>query len=271
MVSFGAGNARGILHRLGPEGRFHHARHLPTAPLDAFVQHFWIVRWDLRGESPQLQETLPHPNVYLVFENGSGSINGVATGRFSRLLQDRGFAFGVKFRPGGFYPFLREPVSALTDRRLSLPQVFGAASGSLSEEIFACDDELAMIDVIHRFLCARLPVTDANVDRIASIVGDVADDRSVTRVDDLVARYGMGKRALQRLFSRYVGVSPKWIINRYRLHEAVEQLADGQRVDWATLALDLGYFDQAHFIRDFRRLVGRTPADYAHTMRVRRD
>ena len=70
-------------------------------------------------------------------------------------------------------------------------------------------------------------------------------------------------RALQRLFGDYVGVSPKWVIKRYRLHEAVEQLAGGRPPEWSALAQNLGYFDQAHFIRDFKRLVGRTPADYA--------
>ena len=70
-------------------------------------------------------------------------------------------------------------------------------------------------------------------------------------------------RALQRLFREYVGVSPKWVINRYRLHEALEQIAAGGAIDWSALALDLGYFDQAHFIRDFRRLVGVSPGAYA--------
>ena len=59
-----------------------------------------------------------------------------------------------------------------------------------------------------------------------------------------------------------MGVSPKWLIQRYRLLEATERLAEGTVVDWADLALDLGYADQAHFIRDFRSMVGRTPAEY---------
>ncbi len=70
-------------------------------------------------------------------------------------------------------------------------------------------------------------------------------------------------RALQRLFSRYVGVSPKWVIRRFRLQEAAEQLTRGNIVDWSRLALDLGYFDQAHFINDFRSLIGMSPTEYA--------
>jgi AraC-like DNA-binding protein len=56
------------------------------------------------------------------------------------------------------------------------------------------------------------------------------------------------------------------VIKRYRLHEAAEQLAAGEVVDWPRLALDLGYFDQAHFIKDFKTIVGRTPAEYAKNL-----
>nr|WP_242594970.1 helix-turn-helix domain-containing protein [Corallococcus exiguus] len=68
---------------------------------------------------------------------------------------------------------------------------------------------------------------------------------------------------MQRLFNRYVGVNPKWVIQRYRLHEAAERLRETPPPELARLALELGYFDQAHFIRDFRRIVGCTPAGYA--------
>jgi AraC-like DNA-binding protein len=82
-------------------------------------------------------------------------------------------------------------------------------------------------------------------------------------VDELAARHAMSSRSLQRLFRRYVGVSPKWVLQRYRLHEAAERIAEGRDGDWAATALELGYFDQAHFIRDFKALIGASPAQYA--------
>jgi AraC-like DNA-binding protein len=72
----------------------------------------------------------------------------------------------------------------------------------------------------------------------------------------------MGKRSLQRIFSEYVGQSPKWVIQRYRLHEAIERFRSGDVLDWAQIALDLGYFDQAHLINDFKAMVGYTPTQY---------
>jgi AraC-like DNA-binding protein len=88
-----------------------------------------------------------------------------------------------------------------------------------------------------------------------------AKDRSILKVEDLAARYSQNTRTLQRLFARYVGVSPKWVIQRYRLHEAAQRLASGD-VKQTELALKLGYADQAHFVRDFKAVVGKSPGAY---------
>jgi AraC-like DNA-binding protein len=82
-------------------------------------------------------------------------------------------------------------------------------------------------------------------------------------VADVAAAHGVSVRTLQRLFRAHVGVTPKWVLQRYRLHEAAERIAFGEATDLAALAQDLGYFDQAHFGNDFRRYVGVPPTAYA--------
>jgi AraC-like DNA-binding protein len=81
-------------------------------------------------------------------------------------------------------------------------------------------------------------------------------------VDELATEVGLGERALQRLFGEYVGVSPKWVIRRFRLHDAASRLAKAEDVNLTHLAQELGYSDQAHFTRDFKAIVGRSPSDY---------
>ncbi|MED4899586.1 helix-turn-helix domain-containing protein, partial [Brevibacillus porteri] len=97
---------------------------------------------------------------------------------------------------------------------------------------------------------------------ISEIVRMIQADRSVLKVEDAVQLTGMNMRTMQRLFDRYVGVSPKSVIQRYRLHEAAEQIDQGTVQDWLDLSTSLGYYDHSHFIRDFRAIVGVAPNEY---------
>jgi AraC-like DNA-binding protein len=83
------------------------------------------------------------------------------------------------------------------------------------------------------------------------------------RSSDVATALDVDMRSLQRRFRHYVGVGPKWVIRRYRLHEAAEQLKAETPPPLADLAASLGYADQAHFARDFKRVVGRTPGSFA--------
>ncbi|HKV42354.1 MAG TPA: helix-turn-helix domain-containing protein [Blastocatellia bacterium] len=251
---------------------------MPGAELAPFVEHFWAVRWDLRNQEPRLQESLPYPCVHLVFGNEGSRILGVVPGKFSVLLKDRGQVFGVKFKPGGFYPFYRQPLSRLTGRSIPPEEVFGIEVQRLREAASAAGTVSAkggrawfeqMVELASALLRNHLPEVDPNVAEINRIVDCVVNDREITLVEQLIDRLNLNKRALQRLFSRYAGVSPKWVIQRYRLHEAIERLDRGKIVDWATLALDLGYFDQAHFIKDFKAFTGKSPAEYARLVSSR--
>lgn len=258
------GPPRGILESVPGGGRFHHERVGPARDLEHLVQHFWTVSWDLTGHGPAVRETLPHPVVHVVIGKNVSRVAGIAGGRFTRVLTGAGRVFGVKFRPGGFQPFAGGSVSRLTGREVPLGQVFGPAGTGLVRAVLAAgDDTPARIALCEAFLRDRLPPADPNVLLASAIVEHAESDRRVLRVEDLADWSGLSTRALQRLFSRYVGVGPKWVIRRYRLHEALELLAQGGPADWRAVAHSLGYFDQAHFINDFKALVGRTPAEYA--------
>ena len=91
----------------------------------------------------------------------------------------------------------------------------------------------------------------------------LAEDRTLTRVSDLADRLALSVRSVQRLFADQVGLGPSWVIRRYRLHEAAAHATAGGEVDWARLAVTLGYYDQAHLVRDFTATVGTAPARYA--------
>jgi len=253
----------GILKPTGLGTAFNLERFAPSADLDCFVLRYWTVAWDVAEQLPYAQETLPYPCVNLVVERGRSGIFGVTTRRFQVQLVGKGWVFGIKFRPGAFYPFYRAPVAALTDRAISLDAVFGAAGTDYERRVLACASVDEMIDCAEQFLRARLPAPDEHIALINSVVEQIAADRAIIRVAEIADRIGVSQRTLQRLFGQYVGVGPKWVIKRYRLLEAADQLAHNATIDVPGLAQALGYFDQAHFINDFRATVGSTPAEYA--------
>jgi AraC-like DNA-binding protein len=260
---------RGILKSgVTNSSRYRYVRYHPSPDLASYIEHFWLVAWDLRGQPPDVAETLPHPSVHLIFESGGTShVQGPSRAKFSRVIESRGSIFAVKFTPAGFHPFATVPVSTFTDRTLPLCDAFGADGGDLDRAVLSERSDVARIALIERFLRARDAGPDETVSHVNGIVYSVANDRSILAVQDLVNRFSQPTRMLQRLFAMYVGVSPKWVIQRYRLHEAAAQLAAGRSINHASLAAELGYSDQAHFVRDFKSIVGMTPAAYAKSVR----
>ncbi|TGK07325.1 AraC family transcriptional regulator [Leptospira semungkisensis] len=252
---------RGIIRSMAGEN-WNLTLSAPSDSLSFYVEHYWSVRWDMSESGPMVQENLPHPTVHLVFEKDNTKIFGVVSGRFTKSLEGKNRVFGIKFRPGAFYPFYKKPVSDFTDKEITIEQVFGVSTKPLEDEVFSLESESDLVHSAEDFLYERLPEEkDENIALINQLVERVIADRSILKVEDLSEISGQGIRNLQRIFNQYVGVSPKWVINRYRMHEILERITEN--TDWVRLAMDLGYFDQAHFIKDFKRMVGKSPEEYS--------
>ncbi len=260
--------AQGMLNPAMAPSKFTITRLPPSADLAFFVERYWIVQWDLRGQEPYLQENILFPCVNLVIEPGASGIFGVVTRKFSRWLEGQGTVLGIKFRPGAFYPFYRAPVSHLMNRGTTLEAVFGIPTRQLEAEALGLSSAAEQVILMESLLMAHRPEPDETVTVINAMIDTIISQRNITRVDEVAERFGWTVRGLQRLFSQYVGVGPKWVIQRYRLHDAVDCLLTQPDPDWSRLAQELGYFDQAHFIRAFKAIIGQTPAAYARSLHL---
>jgi AraC-like DNA-binding protein len=239
-----------------------HRRYEVDAPLDASLEHWWSVAWKVAPGTRHEQSSLPHPSIHVVWEEDEVSVVGVVTGRFTRVLEGEGRAFAAKFRPGAFRPLLGAPVSTLTDRVVPLREVLGPKRAKQYRDGLArARDDHQRVAHATRFFTGLLPPPAADASLLAELVAAATTDRAVTTVEALRARAGLHLRELQRWFKDAVGISPKWMIQRYRLHEALLALEGKQRTI-AQLAAELGYADQAHFTRDFRALIGVAPSRY---------
>jgi AraC-like DNA-binding protein len=260
-------DARGIIDPAAGLTKFRLDRYPPSGRVERFVDRYWVVSWDLRDDEPFTQQVFAHPVVNVVFAEEGPFVHGVTTRIGERKLEGAGRALGIMFRPAGFRPFLGRALSSITDRVLPIAEVFGPGALELARVVDAASDDAELTAAADDFLAARIPAARQSSEGSTALVEHAAADPSLTRVDALAALAGVGVRQLQRRFADHVGVSPKSVIRRYRLYEAAERAARGDGVDWAALAAELGYADQAHLIRDFSSAIGMTPDRYARATR----
>lgn len=256
---------KGILHAEAGRTKFSLTRFAPSGELAPFVENYWHTEWDLRGHPPYRQVILSHPCVNLVFEQDEligryTGVHGIRESSDSRLLQGQGTALGIKFKPGGFYPFWRQPMTRLTGRSVGCGELFGLDMGPIERRMFAVDSGEEMAAAADAFLRERQPERFPSAELATEIVEAASANRQIVKVAELAGLFGLSLRSLQRIFNQYIGISPKWVIRRFRIHEAAERMENGDLTDWTEFAGQLGYFDQAHFIRDFKAVAGKTPA-----------
>ncbi|WP_314613417.1 helix-turn-helix domain-containing protein [Streptomyces stackebrandtii] len=281
-------DTRGIVDPAELLTRVRFRRHAPAPELRPCLEHYWLIDWELT--EPYATHVVPHPSVNVVFQRygpldgppnapaeASAEVAGIGLGLFTQKLAGAGRVCGVQFRPGGFRPFAPAwPVSAWTGRRVPLAEVFAATGGEEGSDplsaVLSPDADHARVAALDAFLLAHGPAPDPAAEQAMELVELIRSDRALRRVSRLAAASGLSARSLQRLFAACVGVGPKWVILRYRIHEALEraEAAGAAGVpDWAALAAELGYSDQAHLVRDFTATIGVPPTAYARGVSAR--
>ncbi|HEX6518210.1 MAG TPA: AraC family transcriptional regulator [Nocardioidaceae bacterium] len=240
-------------------------RRAPGQALADYVDYHWFVGWDV--EEPYRQQVVPQPRIHLAAEEGRLLVHGVSRAPFHRTLTGRGHTLGVSFLPGMFRGFLGAGVGRLSGRVVPAGDLLGAPDAPTAERILSTDSVDVMVAAMEEYLTPLRPrEADPVAHRVRRLVETAQQDRSITRAETLAGRGGLSLRTLQRLFTEYVGIGPKWVIQRFRILEAAEVAATGERVDWAALAYELGFSDQAHLTRVFTQIVGTPPATYRRNL-----
>ncbi len=251
---------RGLVGKTARQPGLVHDRFAPPSTLSHVLEHIWYVAWDV--EQPLNQKVVAHPSFHLVFESDyqSWRIHGPRAQLFKKTTQGVGFALGLKLRPG------------VATRLVSRPHLWKNKDAEAPEELgLPTVPPLLFADPTHVVADSpellRLVTECLNTQSHALTYDEMLTQRAVVAArtqdlnsaSDLAQAVGISLRKLQRLFRTHVGLTPKNILNIYRLHEALEDLKTG--VPLAEIAAGLGYADQAHFTRAFRKVVGQTPGD----------
>ncbi|EAQ00552.1 putative transcriptional regulator [Janibacter sp. HTCC2649] len=246
-----------------------------SARVSHWVENHWSLRWDLPEGASFASEVLPHPTCSLTVERGDHPrpeaageevvVTGVVTRRFDVEIRGSGRVAGLRFRPGGLAALSGLSARAWTDRTVAARDVVpsGVVTALAGLDVEGDDGALeAGMSAVEEAFPAAPVGGDARYDRVLRVVADMLEDRSILAVADLEERHGVSARTLQRDFLHYVGVGPKWVLGRYRMHDVVAALDGGYDGSLTDLALRHGWYDQAHFTRDFTALVGVPPSRY---------
>jgi AraC-like DNA-binding protein len=259
---------RGVVGRAGSTTLFDLDRWAPSDATAQYVEHFWSVRWDLRGRDPYESTVITFPSMHLTHEWGDDGprhglplpntlVHGVVERVFRTTIGERGTVVGGRFRPGGFTArFGRDAADMTGHVRPVDGELFGGP-------IHLDDDVDAASARLDELIGAHSGELDPIYDSLTTLIDRIRDDDRLHRVEQVMRHSSWSARTTQRVFRRYVGVPVKWVLCRYRLQQAALEIESRPGVDQADLAVRLGWYDQAHFINDFRTMLGCTPGEYA--------
>lgn len=249
----------------------------PGKDLNAFVKCYWTLE-SPKEEHPQRQRIVPDGCIEMIFHYGD--LYKQYTGNKEYIIQPKCFVIGqltqpleieptgetgifsVRFHPEGFMPFATIPIKEMDNRAISLEQLFGNEGTKIESSILNAGTASEKISLIETFLIQRLADT-ATIDRIVqSTVETILTANGQLSVVELSKQINISRRQLERKFSSAIGLSPKQLSKTIRLQATLKMLLNKQFTSLTALAYEGEYYDQAHFIRDFKEFTGLTPKEF---------
>lgn len=253
----------------------------PKMPLGALVECLWY--WEGAPAPHRQERLLPQAQAAMILnlrddpiaiyedEGGARSygtavFSGARSNCFTIDCDQQERVVGVQFAAGGACPFFRMPMLELEDASFDMADLWGREAGRLRERVLAAATPRAMLQVLATCLEERLHLAQRNTLQLHPAVVYIANQLDTCdgrgRVQAVTGKIGMSQRRIAQLFHEQVGVSPKTFHRVRRFQHTIQRLRVAERVNWAELALDCGYYDQAHLSHDFRQIAGMTPSAY---------
>lgn len=254
-------------------------QHVPEAPLRSFVKCFWY--WEGARETHAQEQLMPNGEPSIVFNlrddpiriydpdclnrphsYGHAVISGARTSCFVIDTKQEDRVFGIQFQPGGAFPFFRVPAYETENRSVELDDLWPGTATELRERLLATPTMDDMFRLAERYLLAQL-VRPLELHPAVRFARQQFCRRphqiSVARV---LGEISLSQRHFIQVFHEQIGLTPKAFCRVRRFQRILETVHGAEEVDWADVALECGYYDQAHFIHDFREFSGLTPTQY---------
>lgn len=252
----------------------------PGKPLDAFVESIWLCQNDARWRA--LERVLPTGAAQLIVNLAEeetrtyeSTPRGIACHTFSASIltgvttrfqiidtAEQQHVAGIVFRPAGTLAFVPSPASELTDANVALDNLWEREiAAQLREQLLAVGSPQAALNAIERWLLENFR-SRACHPVVAFALAKFHRQPCVSSIRAVKESIGLSPKRFIERFKAEVGVTPKRYCRLLRFQRAVARAHKAAPVDWTQLALECGYFDQAHFIHEFGDFAGLTPSAY---------
>jgi len=251
---------------------------VPPPPLDRFIQNYWY--WE--GEAPghakdtimasgRLGLLINLKRNQLSWYNGErfadrNLLKGIALcGTHSQAFAidaHQPHMMGVQFWPGGAFPFFGAPAREFQNVHISLEDLWGADAERLHQRLVQAPTPHDKFDILQNALLAVAPESFDRHPAVAMALASIRKAPHRTNVAKLAAEAGISHKRFIRLFTDEVGFTPKLYARVQRFQRVLLRIFQLRDVDWGDVVEQHGYFDQSHFIRDFREFSGLTPSEY---------
>lgn len=252
--------------------------------LRPFIKCYWSLEAPA-APVPEKQRIVPDGCMEMIFHYGNLYLQYLQDG--TSIVQPRSFVFGqittpleiepsgttgiiaARFQPEGFFPFTTLPVTTMADMATPLTVLFGDAGSELEIQVVNAPHNRARTAVLNSFFLSKLQTAEA-AERIATAaVQALLESSGKHNVNEISAQLQVNRRQLERKFVAATGLSPKQFSKIARLQAALKLISGDSFSSLTTLALEAGYYDQAHFIRDFREFTGVSPGQfYADSLKI---
>jgi AraC-like DNA-binding protein len=246
--------------------------HHPNPPLNRFVECFWTLEGDSGSGPSDPERVLPDGCAELILNFGDRFVQHCEQQRHTQphqffvgqitkpiLISPTGTVelIGIRFHPSGTAPFFRLPMEQLTNQVVELELLSKPIARRIAETVESLPTLWQKILELERILTEAIDLESLD-QSLLSLANNIVLRGGVISVDDLANSAGVSNRQLERRFLREVGVSPKVLCRILRFQQVFRVVETDPT--WATVAVDCGYYDQAHLIRDFRQFAEQTPA-----------
>jgi len=259
--------------------KMHFLSYRPCGPLSDFVENFWLCDG---YASPHLRERVfPSGRFELVFNLRGGGLRIYAAKRPDRCIHlpgavvagpyggyfvtdraENASVMGVHFKPGGAFLFLGPAADELLNTHVGLQDIWGRAALEIRERVSAERTPARRFQILQDALLSRMVRRPERHPAVLSALDYVRRDPSRGVVGKLARDVGLSNRRFTDVFHFQVGIKPKLFVRIERFQRLLQKVHILPAVDWGQLALEQGYFDQSHLIRDFGAFSGLSPADY---------